>query len=134
MKRIPIFACLIGAAVSCREQQPVEPVVLDDTFAIEQPTPGTVLTRLALDETQKGYVREGNKLAFNLLKQLSQENAGSFLCSPLSLQLALAMTVNGAEGKTAEEMLGVLGYGSSSVSCSDTRKGSRCSARASSST
>lgn len=134
MKRILIFACLIGAAVSCREQQPVEPVVLDDTFAIEQPTPGTVLTRLALDETQKGYVREGNKLAFNLLKQLSQENAGSFLCSPLSLQLALAMTVNGAEGKTAEEMLGVLGYESSSVSCSDTRKGSRCSARASSST
>ncbi len=35
MKRILIFACLIGAAVSCREQQPVEPVVLDDTFAIE---------------------------------------------------------------------------------------------------
>ena len=109
MKKILIFACLIGAAVSCQEQQPV---VLDDAFAIEQPTPGAVLTRLALDETQKGYVREGNKLAFNLLKQLSQETPGSFLCSPLSLQLALAMTVNGAEGKTAEEMLGVLGYGS----------------------
>jgi serpin B len=116
MKRILIFACLIGAAVACQEQQPVGPVELDDAFAIEQPVPGTVLTRLALDETQKGYVREGNKLAFNLLKQLSQETSGSFLCSPLSLQLALAMTVNGAEGKTAEEMLGVLGYGSDGLS------------------
>lgn len=116
MKRILILACLIGVAVACKEQVPVEPVELDDAFSIEQPVPGTSLTRLALNETQKGYVREGNKLAFNLLNELSQETSGSFLCSPLSLQLALAMTVNGAEGKTAEEMLGVLGYGSEGLS------------------
>ena len=87
------------------------PVDLDEAFAIEQPTPKTELTRVALNDTQKGYVREGNKLAFKFLRQLAQENKGSFVCSPLSLQLALAMTANGAVGETQQEMLDVLGYG-----------------------
>ena len=43
-KRILIFACLIGAAVSCREQQPVEPVVLDQEFST------TYLTFYAISE------------------------------------------------------------------------------------
>ena len=86
-------------------------IVLDEAFSIEQPAPKTALTRVALNETQKGYVREGNKLAFKFLQQLSKENQGSFVCSPLSLQLALSMTANGAEGETLQEMLDVLGYG-----------------------
>lgn len=93
---------------ACDKSNPVD---LDEVFAIEQPTPKEELTRVALDATQKGYVREGNKLSFRFLQQLSQENGGSFVCSPLSLQLALAMTANGAEGETLQEMLDVLGYG-----------------------
>lgn len=71
MKRILIFACLIGAAVSCREQQPVEPVVLDDTFAIEQPTPGTVLAR-----------RNTGGLIDPMLKEISP-NAVAYLMNAL---------------------------------------------------
>ena len=100
---------LAFVAAACNKAN--TPVDLDDAFAIEQPTPTTALTRVALDDTQKGYVREGNKLSFKFLQQLSQENKGSFVCSPLSLQLALAMTANGAEGETLQEMLDVLGYG-----------------------
>jgi serpin B len=66
---------------------------------------------LTLDDSQKGYVQEGNKLAFKFLRQLVTEDEQSFVCSPLSLQLALAMTANGAEGETLREMLDVLGYG-----------------------
>ena len=109
MKRILYFICLAAGLAACTEKQPA--VVLEDAFTIEQPTPTKAVTRLALDETQQGYVREGNKLSFKYLNQLAKENGGSFVCSPLSLQLALAMTANGAGGETLQEMLDVLGYG-----------------------
>ena len=104
-----MLALALGAAACNKTNDPVD---LDDAFAIEQPVPKTQLTRVGLDETQKGYVKEGNKLSFRFLQQLAQENKGSFVCSPLSLQLALAMTANGAQGETLQEMLDVLGYGS----------------------
>ena len=104
-----MLALALGVAACGKTNIPVD---LDEAFAIEQPTPKTQLTRVGLDDTQKGYVKEGNKLAFKFLQQLAQENKKSFVCSPLSLQLALAMTANGAEGETLQEMLDVLGYGS----------------------
>ena len=105
-----MLALAVALGAACTEL-PGPQVDLDEAFAIEQPTPKTELTRVTLDATQMGYVREGNKLSFRFLQQLSQENKGSFVCSPLSLQLALAMTANGAEGETLQEMLDVLGYG-----------------------
>ena len=104
-----MLALALGVAACGKTNIPVD---LDEAFAIEQPTPKTQLTRVGLDDTQKGYVKEGTKLAFKFLQQLAQENKKSFVCSPLSLQLALAMTANGAEGETLQEMLDVLGYGS----------------------
>ena len=108
MKSRYLMLALAFAAVACSKNNPVD---LDEAFAIEQPAPKSELTRVALDATQKGYVQEGNKLSLRFLQQLTQENQGSFVCSPLSLQLALAMTANGAEGETLQEMLDVLGYG-----------------------
>ena len=109
MKSRYLMLALALMAGACSKTPPQ--VDLDEAFAIEQPAPKTELTRVALDATQKGYVQEGNKLSFRFLQQLAQENQGSFVCSPLSLQLALAMTANGAEGETLQEMLDVLGYG-----------------------
>ena len=108
MKTRYLILALALAAAACDKTTPVD---LDEAFAIVQPAPKTELTRVGLDATQKGYVKEGNKLSFRFLQQLSQENKKSFVCSPLSLQLALAMTANGAEGETQQEMLDVLGYG-----------------------
>ena len=113
MKRLFVLLCLALGAASCNKTN--IPVDLDEVFAIEQPAPQEALTRVSLNETQKGYVREGNKLSFRFLQQLAQENPESFVCSPLSLQLALAMTANGAEGETLQEMLDVLGYGREGV-------------------
>ena len=109
MKKWYLIGALALTLAACSKQPAIE---LDEAFAIEQPSPKKELTRVTLDETQKGYVREGNKLSFRFLQQLAQENKKSFVCSPLSLQLALAMTANGAEGETLQEMLDVLGYGS----------------------
>ena len=109
MRKTLLFMGLALAAAACTDKPAV--VELDDAFAIEQPTPERALTRMTLDERQKGYVQEGNKMSFKILQQISKENKGSFVCSPLSLQMALAMTANGAEGETQQEMLDVLGYG-----------------------
>ena len=111
MKRRYLIVAVALCAVAACTEKPTTTVDLDEAFAIEQPAPVKALTRVNLDATQQGYVREGNKLSFRFLQQLSQENTGSFVCSPLSLQLALAMTANGAEGETLQEMLDVLGYG-----------------------
>ena len=109
MKTKYLLLALTLLAAACEKTN--NPVDLDEDFAIEQPTPKAELTRVALNATQQGYVREGNKLSFKFLQQLAQENKGGFVCSPLSLQLALAMTANGATGETQQEMLTVLGYG-----------------------
>ena len=106
--RYLLLALALVAAACDKTNKPVD---LDEAFAVTQPAPKTELTRVALDDTQKGYVREGNKLAFKFLQELAKENKGGFVCSPLSLQLALAMTANGAGGETLQEMLDVLGYG-----------------------
>ena len=109
MKTKYLLLAMTLLAAACEKTN--NPVDLEEDFAIEQPTPKTELTRVALNATQQGYVREGNKLSFKFLQQLAQENKGGFVCSPLSLQLALAMTANGAVGETQQEMLDVLGYG-----------------------
>lgn len=110
MKTRYLILALALVAGACQKTN--KPVDLDEAFAVEQPAPKKEITRVALDATQQGYVREGNKLSFKFLQQLSADNKKSFVCSPLSLQLALAMTANGAEGETLQEMLDVLGYGS----------------------
>ncbi len=108
MKPRYLLLALALVAAACTKPNKVQ---LDEAFDIEQPAPKAALTRVALDATQQGYVSEGNKLAFKVLQQLANDEDGSFVCSPLSLQLALAMTANGAEGETLQEMLDVLGYG-----------------------
>lgn len=108
MRKTLLFIGLALLSAACNKKPAV---VLDDAFAIEQPAPGKAVSRVALDERQKGYVQEGNKMSFRVLQQLSKANNKSFVCSPLSLQMALAMTANGAEGETLQEMLDVLGYG-----------------------
>ena len=47
--------------------------------------------------------------ALSLFKAVSAQGKENMLISPLSIMLALAMTANGAEGKTLEEMEKVLG-------------------------
>ena len=98
---------MIIAAVSCGKSDEVK---VKNPFTISSPSPTEQITKVSLDATQQAYVKSGNHMAFRFLDQIYQGE--SVVCSPLSLQYALAMTVNGASGETAQQILDFLGYGS----------------------
>lgn len=50
-----------------------------------------------------------NEFAWELFEEVSEEEDGNIFISPYSVFIALAMTVNGAEAETKEEMLQALG-------------------------
>ena len=108
MRRLLLLFAVGLGAVACDGRLAQDPE--GDPFSIEQPAPEGVVTRVGLDEAQRGYVRQGNKLSFSIFQKLYQQAGGSFIYSPLSLELALAMTANGAEGETLKEILAALGY------------------------
>ena len=67
---------------------------------------------IVLSKAQKEYVQAGNSFAFNLMKQINKEKSGkSWIMSPLSVQYALGMVLNGALGETASQISNTLGYG-----------------------
>ena len=112
MKKIVLAAAAAVLVWSCDNILVKDPVVTDpiDVFF---PDPTEQITKVDLSETEKGYVEAGNGMAFRLLNQMySGENV---VLSPLSLQFALAMTANGADGKTLQEIIGFLGYGADGI-------------------
>lgn len=69
-----------------------------------------------LNSKQKSFVSSGNDFSFNLLKEISSvEEDINFMVSPISINYALAMTANGAEGNTQDEMLTTLGFEQSEI-------------------
>lgn len=108
MKRLFIVLAAVLAAAACNTQ--VVPKV-DKPIDISSPEPEKTITKVSLTEQQQAYMNAGNAFAFNCLAQLYKENPKSMVFSPLSLQYALAMTVNGASGETAAEITRTLGYG-----------------------
>ena len=84
---------------------------VDDPIDINSPDPVANLTKVTLSTEQQAYVNSGNSFAFNCLADLCKGGTNNLIFSPLSLQYALAMTVNGASGETAEEIINALGYG-----------------------
>ena len=106
MKKGFVYAvvCLL-AVVACSKV----PVNVKNPITISSPSPTEQITKVELSDAQKGYVQAGNAMAFRFLKQLYQGK--NLICSPLSLQYALAMTANGASGETLQEIIDFLGYG-----------------------
>ena len=91
----------------------LDTVKVKDPITISSPSPTAQLTKVSLNETQSGYVKAGNKMAFRFLKEMYDEK--NLICSPLSLQYALAMTANGASGETLNEIIDFLGYGEEGI-------------------
>ena len=105
-------------AASCGEK--VSPDVDDenaeavlDSITVSSPTPTEQIKNISLTDTQKGYVAAGNKMSFRLLNKMY--DGRNLICSPLSLQYALAMVANGASGETLQEIIDFLGYGSDGI-------------------
>ena len=102
------MAAGFAALLSCSK-----PVVVKEPIAIESPVPTEQITKVTLNETQKGYVEAGNRMAFRFLGEMFENR--NLVCSPLSLQYALAMTANGASGQTRQEIIDFLGYGEEGI-------------------
>ena len=80
-----------------------------DGFEEDYPVPELSITKVALSEEQQGYMTAGNQFSLDLMNLLYKGN--NLVVSPLSVQMALGMSLNGADGSTAEEIIGTLGYG-----------------------
>lgn len=70
----------------------------------------TVLPR-ALSAPEQQAISGGNDFALRLLKRTTAREPGNVLLSPLSVSLALGMTMNGAADETLGEMQRTLGWG-----------------------
>lgn len=92
-----ILACLVFSA--CNKENPA---THPDDPQIEQ---------IVLTKAERGYVDNNNSFAWRLFADLNRTEKGSFVISPLSATLTLAMIDNGASGKTRDEINRLLGYG-----------------------
>jgi serpin B len=65
-----------------------------------------------LTDGERAVIGASNGFAFSLLRQVNAEHPDSNLfISPLSISMALGMTMNGTAGETLSEMRGMLGFG-----------------------
>ena len=97
-----LFAGVATAAVLFLfPYQPNQPPIADDVGS----------TQLGI----KDVVNANNKFAFDLYSQLDKSENGNLFYSPYSISAALAMTYEGAEGKTAEEMKSVFHFPESNI-------------------
>ena len=105
---LTIFALCSILMISC---QNIKSEKIDDSessFDVFSPTPTEEISRVSLSEKQTEYVNTSNDMAFKLINKLYNED--NLVCSPLSLQYAMAMTANGASGETLEEITSFLGF------------------------
>ena len=100
------YTCII----SCSD---IDSVKVKDPITISSPSPTEQITKVTLSDIQSGYVEAGNTMSFKFLKEIyCGEN---LICSPLSLQYAIAMAANGASGETLQEIIDFLGYGEEGI-------------------
>lgn len=107
-RHLVIFALCSILMISC---QNIKSEKIDDSessFDVFSPTPTEEISRVSLSEKQTEYVNTSNDMAFKLINKLYNDD--NLVCSPLSLQYAMAMTANGANGETLEEITSFLGF------------------------
>jgi serpin B len=94
-----ILLILVLSVASCSNS--VEPV----------PVPADIVM------TQKSMqlVKSDNTFTFNLFRQIPSSSGKNIMVSPLSISLALSMTLNGADGTTKSNMINALGLTDLSV-------------------
>ena len=112
MKASHIFNVAAGfiCMTSCSD---IDRVIVENPITISSPSPTEQITKVSLTDTQAGYVEAGNSMSFRFLKEMY--DGENLICSPLSLQYALAMTANGASGETLQEIIDFLGYGEEGI-------------------
>jgi len=113
MKRIVAFmlSALMLAAVGCTPKLPLPPVSTPPTYSGSET--GRLTAKLKANDVagksaDEAFITAQTDFAVNLFKSALNKGENS-LVSPLSVMLALAMSANGANAETLEEMERVLG-------------------------
>lgn len=85
------------------------PTVQPESPTVEKtPVQQTTTPIIMLDENStKAVADANNRFAFDLYSRLIKDDGGNLFFSPFSLSSALAITLEGAKGKTAEEIRSV---------------------------
>jgi serpin B len=65
---------------------------------------------IVLTEKSLQLVKSDNSFSFNLFSKIPEDRQHNVMISPLSVSLALSMTLNGADGTTKTAMQNVLGF------------------------
>lgn len=74
-------------------------------------SPNNEYKPLSLSTKAMEYVSEGNDFSLGFTQNVASSSKSDFVVSPLSLQFVLGMLLEGADGRTADEICEVLGYG-----------------------
>lgn len=107
-RHLVIFALCSILMISCQNIKSEKTDDSESRFDVFSPTPTEEISRVSLCEKQTEYVNTSNDMAFKLINNLYNDD--NLVCSPLSLQYAMAMTANGASGETLEEITSFLGF------------------------
>ena len=107
------FPSIVAKFISLVSRSYTDWVRGNNPITIPSPSPTEKISKVSLTDTQAGYVEASNKMSFRYLKELYDEE--NLVCSPLSLQYALAITANGASGETLQEIIDFLGYGEEGI-------------------
>ncbi len=70
---------------------------------------------IVLSQKSVQLVNADNAFTFNLFNKIPGSDGHNVMVSPLSISLALSMTLNGAEGTTKTDMINALGFSGLSV-------------------
>lgn len=101
----------MGLTATCNHKHNTDLPTESSRIEINAPVPTVQISTLGLNKSQQDCVDSANAFAFKCLQTLYDENGETnIVFSPLSLQYALAMALNGATGETAEEILKSFGY------------------------
>lgn len=70
---------------------------------------------LELSTKSAEFVEKGSAFTFDYIQRIGASTQENFIVSPLSMQFLLGMLLDGAQGKTADEISSVLGFGAGEV-------------------
>lgn len=101
MKHLALFTAILTVFGACQKPSGDNP---DNTCK-----------PLELSSRSAEFVRQGEPFTFEFIDRIQAAEKGDFIISPLSMQILLGMILDGAQGATADEISGVLGYGAGEV-------------------
>ena len=102
---IAICMLALGSVWACNKQDPENDVEDPENPDIVEDKP---FEPIVLTKAEREINDASNQFGLDVYHKIYEGD--NMLISPLSLSLALAMTTNGAEGRTAEDMLSTLGF------------------------